>query len=200
MNEGGGDFMNKHNRTRGILAFAALIVFASTGSLCGEQLDYVITALNPLTWVVTARATATGETVQFRLHPSAFKGQTFDADLEGIAPGQKFRVRGPKNAVIGNAIVEQPASKAGAKGQGQAMRKTPPPSQRLAWEIIDVNAAESTMTARNRGNRTIVFKVDPKSFIGFRFSADLAGLEKGNGFTIIAPNLDPISENCVLIK
>ena len=80
------------------------------------------------------------------------------------------------------------------------MRRVPSAPSRLAWEIIEVNAAELTMTARNRGNRTIVFRVDPTSFIGYRFKADLSGIEKGGKFTIVAPNLEPLSKNCVLVE
>jgi hypothetical protein len=192
--------MMRHGLGRSILACLALAALAGVGSIYGEVLEYEITALNPLTWVIAAKEVATGEILQFRLPPTVFKGHTFDADLEGVSPGQKFRVRGPKNAVIENAIVEKPTNRAGGQGRGQVVRKKPAAPPRLGWEIIEVNAAELTITARNRSNRTIVFKVEPKSFIGYRFTADLAGVEKGGAFTIVSPNLSPLSESCVLIR
>jgi len=101
---------------------------------------------------------------------------------------------------INNLVVEKPTRRAGEKSRGRPVKRLGRAVRRLAWEIVSVDSAEWIVTAKNKNNKTIRFKVDPQSFIGFRFRADLSGIEKGAGFTIIAPNDSPVTKNCVLLK
>jgi hypothetical protein len=71
----------------------------------------------------------------------------------------------------------------------------------LAWEILHVDARKWIVKARNRKtHKTIKFKVQPESFKGFRFQANLRGIRKGEGFSIVTPNNVPINNNCKLLE
>lgn len=176
------------------------LIILNGGWIFSEILDYEVSAVNPQTWVITAKEITSGDILSFKLPPSAFHGQTFDAKLEGIVPGQKFEVRGPKNASLNDLIVERPTRRASEKSRGRPVKRMGRTVRRLPWEIVNVDSSEWIVTAKNKNNKTIRFKIDPQSFIGFRFRADLSGIEKGAGFTLIAPNDSPITKNCVLLK
>lgn len=192
--------MNKVIKKTNIFLICLGLIILNGGWLFSEILDYEVTAVNPQNWVITAKEISTGEILSFKLPPSVFHGQTFDAKLEGMVPGQKFEVRGPRNAPLNNLIVERPTRRAGEKGRGRPVKRMGRATRRLAWEIVNVDSAEWIVTAKNKNNKTIRFKIDPQSFIGFRFRADLSGIQKGAGFTLIAPNDSPITKSCVLLK
>ena len=192
--------MNKAIKKNYVFLICLGLIILNGGWSFGEILDYEVTAVNAQTWVITAKEITSGDILSFKLPPSAFHGQTFDAKLEGLVPGQKFEVRGPKNAPLNDLIVERPTRRAGEKSRGRSVKRMARTVRRLAWEIESVDSAEWIITAKNKNNKTIRFKVDPQSFIGFRFRADLSGIEKGAGFTLIAPNDSPITKNCTLLK
>ncbi len=183
------------------LAFAAMAVWMQGSKPKGEVLEYKVVSIEPRGWVVTAEETATGNIVKFRLPPAAFKGKTFDANLEALKAGQRFSVKGQRNARLSKLIMERPLAKGPQKGRGRRAKLGVSLSEPLAWEILHVDARRWIVTARNRrSHRTIKFKVQPESFTGFRFRANLRGIRKGEGFSIVAPNELPISNNCTLLE
>ena len=182
------------------LLMAGMVVDAK--NLQGGMLDYEVISIDAGTWVVTAREIATGNMVKFRLPPSTFKGQTFDAEIGRIKPGQRFVVKGPNNASLGNLVMDTPSP----QGQGKGlMRKPPrmitPPSRPLTWEILSVNPQKWIVTAKNRMTHKVAkFKVDPGCFTGFRFRSNLQSVGKGQGFSIITPFTAPLTNCCTLLE
>jgi hypothetical protein len=56
------------------------------------------------------------------------------------------------------------------------------------------------VTARERsGGRTVRFRVDPQSFIGYEFRADVRDLRQGQGFGLVGVNAVPLSKCCTLL-
>ena len=183
------------------LAFAAIAVWMLGSNPKGEVLEYKVVSIEPKGWVVTAEETATGNLVKFRLPPAVFKGKTFDANLEALKPGQRFSARGPRNARLSKIIMERPLAKGPQKRRVMRAKLGASLSEPLAWEILHVDARRWIVTARNRNtHKTIKFKVKPESFEGFRFRANLRGIRKGEGFSIVTPNELPISNNCTLLE
>lgn len=168
----------------------------------GGMLDYEVISIDANTWIVTAREISSGNVVKFRLPPSTFKGQTFDAEIGRVRPGQRFAVRGPRNASLANLVMDTPSP----QGQGRGlMRKPPrmmtPPSRPLSWEILNVNPQKWIVQAKNRmTHRTAKFKVDPGCFAGFRFRSNLQSVGKGQGFSIITPFSAPLTNCCTLME
>jgi hypothetical protein len=71
----------------------------------------------------------------------------------------------------------------------------------MPWKILHVDARRWIVTAQNRQSHKIIkFRVKPESFTGFRFHANLRGLSKGEGFSIVTPNNVPINNNCTLLE
>ncbi len=177
---------------------------ANGRNIQGDMLDYEVVTIEAKTWIVTAREVATGNIVKFRLPPNTFKGQTFDAEIASTGPGQRFAVRGPRNANLANLVMDTPSPQ--AQGQGQGMMRRPPrmiapPSRPLTWEILNVNPEMWIVTAKNRLTRKVAkFKVDPGCFSGFRFQSNLQSVGRGQGFSIITPFTAPLTNCCTLLE
>ncbi len=183
------------------LAFIAMAVWVQGSSPKGEVLEYKVVSIESKGWVVTAEETATGNVVKFRLPPAVFKGKTFDANLETLKAGQRFSVRGPRNARLSQLIMERPLAKGLQKKRMMRAKLRASLSKPLAWEILHVDARLWIVTARNRkSHRTIKFKVQPESFTGFLFRANLRNIRKGEGFSIVTPNNQPMNNNCTLLE
>jgi hypothetical protein len=191
------------------MALAIGFVFMS-GMLQGEfkdvvrpLLEYKVVAVEANNWIITAEEMATGEMVKFRLPPQSFKGQTFEANLEQLKPGQGFSVKGPRNASLNNMVVEKPLPsiknerrKNLPKGQFNSS-----PGSLLTWEITHVDPKNWIVTARNRYSKMKAkFKANPNGFIGFKFRALLRGINKGRGFSIMTPNDLPLANICTLLE
>jgi len=186
--------------TIAVLAFAAMATLVYSAKPQEEVLEYKVMNIEPRGWVVTARETATGNVVKFRLPPAVFKGKTFSANLQSVKIGQRFSVRGPRNARLSQLVVVKPL--AGVK-RGRALRQKPvgPRVRALGWEIVHVDARRWIVTAKNRRSRKIAkFRVHPEAFTGFRFRANLRSIGKGQGFSIITPNDLPMSRCCTLLE
>lgn len=188
-----------------LIVCAVTTVWSDVKSSQGKLLEYQVVGLEANAWVVTANEVATGNVVKFRLPPSVFKGQTFDAQLENVQPGQKFVARAPRNARLRQLIMTKGLPGADGKRRGvKRIRRTAIASQQavvLAWEILSVDPGRWVVTARNRRTKkTVKFKVDPNCFIGFRFKASLKGIRRGNGFSIVAPNTVPFASCCTLLS
>lgn len=171
----------------------------------GELLEYQVVKLESSAWVVTANEVGTGNVVKFRLPPSVFKGQTFDAELGNVKPGQKFIARAPRNARLNQLIMTRGLPGEDGKRRGvKRIRRTVVTGQQaaaMAWEILTVDPNRWVVTARNRNSKkTVKFKVDPNCFIGFRFKASLRGIGNGKGFSIVTPNNVPFTRCCTLLS
>ena len=193
----------------GLTVVLAVVLLGGTlyGTGPGENLEYKVLAIDTGTWLVTAQEVETGNVVKFRMPPTMFKGQTFDASLDGVNPGQRFSAKGSANARLNQLVMEQPLAD-DAKRQmperletRKMMPMDVPLGSPLGWEILDVNPQQLIVTAKNRGNnRVIKFKIDPNGFIGYQFRANLRGVSKGRGFSIIAPNEAPFANMCTLLE
>lgn len=184
-----------------VLALAAMTVLLQGGTPAGEELEYKVMSIDPQGWIVTAQETATGNVVKFRLPPSAFKGQTFDADIETLQMGQRFSVQGPKNAQLNQLILEEPPSGDPPPGQGRGANMRHQASSPLTWEILHVDARKWIVTAKNRRtNKVAKFQTHPDAFNGFIFRASLRGIQKGQGFAVVVPNNQPMNNVCTLLE
>jgi hypothetical protein len=190
--------------TAAVFAFLAMTVGVQGSNAPGEVLEYEVISIDPGNWIVTAREVASGEEVKFRLPPTAFKGQTFDGNLEEVQPGHRFSVRGPRNARLNQLIVEQSIPEAPNRGPGLRAKFGRQPggsSETLGWEIINVDPRKWIVTAKNRqSHKTAKFQVHPEAFIGFHFKANLRGISKGEGFSLVTPNDQPMSNSCTLLE
>jgi hypothetical protein len=172
--------------------------------LMDEQLEYEVMSIIPHTWIVTAKQTATGNLVKFKLPPAVFVGKTFDAQMMNVKVGERFDVKGPRNVRLDNLLAEEIPE----RGRRRLRRAADKPrlaflkvGEPLNWEILEVNAQTWEVKAKNiQGVKTMTFKVDPQAFAGFKFYADLTKISKGQGFSIVTPNNLPISDACTLIK
>ncbi|NIM16949.1 MAG: hypothetical protein GTO45_33695 [Candidatus Aminicenantes bacterium] len=186
-------------------AFVAMAVFVHGAQPPGEVLEYEVISVEPQSWVVTARETATGNVVKFRLPPAVFKGQTFDANLGSVKRGQRFSVQGPRNARLSQLIVEEGLPGGPPRGRRKFGKRIPkisgPPSKPLAWEIVHVDPRKWVVTAKNRRTHKVVkFQAHPEAFAGFRFRANLRGIRKGQGFSIVTPNNRPMNNCATLLE
>ena len=185
-----------------VLALAAMTVMLQGAMPPGEELEYKVMSIDPQGWIVTAQETATGNVVKFRMPPSAFKGQTFDANLEALQKGQRFSVRGPRNARLNQLILEKSLPQEGpTRGRGPRAKLRPRPSEPLSWEILHVDAKNWIVTAKNRRTHKVAkFQAHPEAFTGFLFHANLRGIQKGRGFAIVTPNNQPMNNVCTLLE
>jgi hypothetical protein len=183
-----------------VLALAAMTVMVQGSMPPGEDLEYKVMSIDPKGWIVTAQETATGNIVKFRLPPSAFKGQTFDADLGAVQKGKRFSVRGPRNARLGRLIVEKPLPGEPPRGRGRTKLEGVR-GESLSWEILHVDARKWIVTAKNRQTHKVAkFQAHPEAFTGFLFRANLRGIKKGRGFAIVTPNNQPMNNVCTLLE
>jgi hypothetical protein len=188
-----------------VFAFAAMTVWMQAGTPKGEILEYEVISIDPGNWVVTAKETATGNVVKFRLPPSVFKGKTFDFDANQgtLKPGKRFSVRGQMNARLNQLIMENsvPRGQSPLRGRRASRAKFRVQTGKvMGWEILHVDARNWVVTAQNRQNRKIAkIQVHPEAFTGFRFKANLRNIRKGQGFSIVTPNNLPM-RNCCTIK
>jgi hypothetical protein len=178
---------------------------ASAPGPSNDLLEYEVISVQPGSWLVTAKEVASGEIVKFRLPPTAFKGKTFDADLTRTKKGHKFSVRGPQSDRLNNLIVEKglPTHRGKNQRSRHLIKKRPigPPAQVLNWEIVHVDPQQFIVTARNNKNQRLAkFKVEPHSFKGFRFKANLRGIRQGRGFTMQTSNNSHFSNACTLLE
>jgi hypothetical protein len=184
-----------------VLALAAITALVHGAMPAGEELEYKVLSINPENWVVTAEETATGNVVKFRMPPSVFKGQTFDADIETLPKGQRFSIRGPRNARLDQLILEEPLPGGPPPGRGRQPKMHPRPSGPLTWEILHVDARNWIATAKNlRTHKVAKFQVHPEAFIGFLFHANLRGIQRGKGFAVVTPNNLPMNNVCTLLE
>lgn len=184
-----------------VFAFFALTGMVQGAGPQGELLEYEVISINPQSWVVTAKETASGNVVKFRLPPTVFKGKSFDAELGNIRKGGRFAVRGPRNARLDNLIMEGPMTKQPRMQKNSGPGNMTPPGAQLGWVIEDVNPAQWIVSVRNRATgKTAKIKGHPEAFTGFRFRADLRNIRKGQGFSIVAPNDQPMSNVCSLLE
>jgi len=185
-----------------VLALAAMTVLVQGSMPPGEELEYKVLSINPENWVVTAQETASGNVVKFRLPPSVFKGQTFDADLGSIQKGQRFSARGPRNARLNQLIMEKGLPGEGPPSErGRRAKMRLGPSTPLAWEILHVDARKWIVTAKNRQTHKVAkFQAHPEAFTGFLFRANLRGIKKGRGFAIVTPNNQPMNNVATLLE
>lgn len=186
-------------------AVVAMAVFVHGAQPKGEVLEYEVISVESQSWVVTAKETATGNVVKFRLPPAVFKGKTFDANLKSVKRGQRFSVQGPRNARLNQLIVEKGLPGGPLRKRGKFAKRVPkisgPPVQPLTWEILHVDARKWIVTAKNRRTHKVVkFQAHPEAFAGFRFRANLRGIRKGQGFAIVTPNNQPLNNCATLLE
>jgi hypothetical protein len=164
-----------------------------------ELTEYEVKLIDPASWTVTATDTSTGNIIKFRLPPSVFVGQTFDASLQDVKAGQLFSIKGPKNTRL-KRLAMVSAGKIRANRAPRIKWDVTPPQAPMAWKILSVDAKDWIVKAQNtRSNKIIRFKVHPKSFAGFRFRANTAGISQGQRFAIIAPNEAPMADCATLL-
>ena len=182
------------------LAFTGMSIGLKGGHTQDKVLEYEVISVEPSNWIVTARENESGEVMKFRLPPSVFKGKTFDANLVKVQPGQRFSVKGSRNARLNELIIEKPLP--GPKpGRGSLSRLSGENEELLAWEILHVDAKTWIVTSKNRQTHKIAkFRVHPEAFNGFRFKANIRGIEKGKGFSILTPNYMPMNNVATLLE
>jgi hypothetical protein len=184
-----------------VLVFAAATAILQAVNTRGEMLEYEVISIDANNWVVTAKETATGNVVKFRLPPTAFNGQTFDADLENLQIGRRFSVRGPRNARLNNLVMERPLAKRPHERREVNTPRMTLAAEKLTWEIVTIDPNNWIVTARNRNNRKMVkVKAHPEAFTGFRFRANLEDIGNGEGFSIVTPNDRAMSDCCTLLE
>ncbi len=184
-----------------VFAFFVMTAAVQGARPQGDVLEYAVISIEPQGWVVTARETASGDVVKFRLPPAVFKGQTFDANIDELNAGQRFSVRGPRGVRLGQLVVEDPLPPGPPPGRGLKPQPGGQSGETLTWEIVHVDARRWIVTARNRqSHRTAKFRVHPDSFNGFRFLASLRGINKGQGFSIVTPNDVAMADCCTLLE
>lgn len=188
-----------------VVLFAAVAINLEARGPRGEALEYVVKSIDPGTWIVTAAEAKSGKLVKFRLSPTLFKNQTFDADLKNTKKGQKFVAKGPRNARLNNMemlnpLPETEKPRKGSMRGGKGMLIGGSTGNGLQWQVIHVDPKQWIVKAKHRRKgKMIKFRVDPNCFNGFRFRANLKGVKKGKGFSIIAPNAQPFLNCCTLL-
>jgi hypothetical protein len=214
----------------GVVAGAGLVLARGPMGPGGETLEYEVIEVQPRGWMVTAREVGSGAVVQFRMPPAVFRSQRFRANLEGVRAGQRFSASGPPQAGLDEVVLEvapghgggspvgprggppgtqgppsspgpsapglQPAGRPGFPGSAQGS-----PGFERDYQILSADPNSGEVVAREEGTgRQIHFRIDVGAFVGYRFEADLTGLRRGQGFTLVAPNDRPIQDCCTLIR
>lgn len=170
--------------------------------------EYTITAFDRGTWIVTARESATSREFKFYLPPEVFKGQTFSMEGPVPRPGMPFVARGPRDVRMDNMVVRQhiPGKRMEDKQKSgkPGMNPLPAagfPSQRLDWEIVELDSKEFIVRARNEPTHKIIrFRVNPECFIGMRFLANPGNLLIGASFQLVVPNRDAFKGCCTMLE
>lgn len=184
-----------------VLAMGAMTVLVQGSMPPGKNLEYKVMSIDPKGWVVTAQETATGNVVKFRLPPAVFKGQTFNADLGEVQKGQRFSVRGPRNARLDRLYLDKPLPPGTVRERGPRPKLGRRQSEPLAWEIMHVDPRRWIVTAKNRRTQKVAkFQAHPEAFTGFLFRANLLGIKKGERFSIVTPNNQPMNNCCTLLE
>ncbi len=191
-------------RRRAALLTASVLAVALV-AIAVEELEYEVVSIDPTTWTVSARETASGTMVKFKMPPAVFKDKTFAADLGGRGAGQRFSATAPRNARMSNLKLES-APPPGPPGR-TSPRAAPPPPGRAAppppaaggYRILTVDNSWAVTARDTASGETIRFRVDPKAFEGYRFRASLRGLSRGAAFSLVAPNHRPIADCCTLM-
>jgi len=194
-----------------------------------EEVVYRIVSVDPNSWVVTAEEQQTGSRVRFKLNPRAFVNKRFRADLRGRGQGHRFSVVAPRNEPLpgccefgGGPPGDRPSRRpATTRPSAEGLRGGPPGARPGApsggpgappagpggssggsdYEIVEVDQRTWTVTATETGSgQTVQFQVDPKTFVGYEFSANLRELHQGQGFGLIGLNASPLSDCCTLLS
>ncbi len=197
-----------------IPALALAPAWAADGAV-----DFEVVSIDPRSWVVTARDVSSGEQFRFKVPHRVFEGQRFTAEPTG--GGESISVRGMPDARLDKLVLETPL---GAPGLGRRNelrgvpgRQRPPqrppafePPRRpdlragaggpRAYQVVSVDPRQWIVTARAEDGSTLKLRIDPDSFAGFRFRADIARLRKGQGFSLFAPNEKPLENCCTLLS
>lgn len=186
-----------------------------------EQVVYRISSVDPNSWVVTAEEQQTGSRVRFKLNPRAFVNKRFRADLRGRGQGQRFSVVAPRNEPLpgccefgggppGDTPSRRPSTsrpsaegrRPGAPSGGPGAPSAGPgaSSGGSEFEIVEVDQRTWIVTATEMGSgQTVQFRVDPQTFVGYEFRANLRELHQGQGFGLIGLNASPLSDCCTLL-
>lgn len=182
-----------------------------------DEVVYRVVDVHPASWIVTAQDLATGHQVRFKLNPRAFERKQFRADLAGRRVGQRFSVVAPPDEPLGACCEVTAGGAPGAPpgpAPGPAPRTAPEPPRRPApprvgssggggepWEIVSVDPRRWIVTVRgSAGGGTVSFKVDPESFVGYEFKADLRAVRQGHGFSLIGINERPLADCCTVVS
>ncbi len=70
--------------------------------LAGRPLPWSVLLIDAKNWVVTAKNSRTNKVAKFKVHPQAFKGFRFRANLRGIRQGQGFKMIAPNSLPMKN--------------------------------------------------------------------------------------------------
>lgn len=191
-----------------------------------EEVVYRVVSIDPNSWVVTAEEQQTGSRVRFKLNPRAFVNKKFRADLRGRGEGHRFSVVAPRNEPLpgccefgGGPPGDTPSRRPTTRRPSAEGRRSAPPSARPGapsggpgapptgpggsaggddFEIIEVDQRTWTVTATGSG-QTVQFQIDPQTFVGYEFRANLRDLHQGQGFGLIGLNSSPLSDCCTLV-
>lgn len=202
-------------------ALAATVAPAAAEGPPSGEVAYRVVAVQSQSWIVTARNLESGQQARFKLNPRAFEGKSFEADLGGSGPGQRFTVVAPRNEPL-TGCCEVTEDGGSGRPSGSGSRPPSPDSRRSpkarpappggssggpgsggegGWQIVSVDHKSWIVTARQReGGQTIRFRVDPQAFVGYEFRADLHELRQGQGFVLIGLNALPLTDCCTLVE
>lgn len=174
-----------------VLLLAAGMSFLSSAVF--QSGEYEIDSINPRTWVIKAHGES-GETLEFRMPPSIFKGRCFHANLTGVGEGQRFSIVGPPGEKFDGLNIESARGQKAGGGRGQAGRSRRPNTRGMQnYCVTAVDPAQQTVTAQSRSGEKIRFKIDPDGFRGYRFRVPSpADLAAGGRFSLTAPNNVPV--------
>lgn len=90
---------------------------AGPGASAGGS-DFEIVDVEPKSWTVTATRTGSGETVRFRVDPSAFVGYEFRASLVDLRRGGGFGLIGVNDSPLSDCCTLLEATGTGYEGAG----------------------------------------------------------------------------------
>jgi hypothetical protein len=188
----------------------------------GEWLEFEVVSVDPANWTVAARDVQSGEEFQFRVPPQSFTGQRFMADLGSATAGQPVDVQGEPDAQLERLMVESPlgvtrrGTTAGPGSRPVPGRGSPPgadygrpdprtqpgsPSQGpMQYRVEAFDSTTWIATARGPDNSVVKLKIDPETFVGYRFKARVRSLQRGQGFPLLAMNQNPIRRCCTLVQ
>lgn len=212
----------------GIVLACLLAAFATSAATAQprpqEEILYRIVSVDPNSWVVTAEDQQTGTQVRFKLNPRAFVKKRFKAEIEGRGQGQKFSVVAPRNEPLANCCEfgggppgDTPSRGSSYRRPSAEGRRSGPPSFGPGagppsggpgsagggsdFEIVQVDQRSWTVTASAVGSgQQVQFKVDPSTFVGYEFKANLRDLRRGQGFGLIGLNNSPLAGCCTLLS